>query len=194
MSKVTGIILCGGKSCRFGKDKGLCTLVGQPMIQYPLDAIKEICDDIIISSNEARYLELGYKVIPDEIKNIGPIGGIYTCLKRTKTEDNIIVTCDMPFVNKELVKYIYDNRGDAKIASAFSSKFVEPLCSYFHKDTIPLILEMIEKKSYKMMALLESANFKKINIDNKLNFYEQHLFLNINSQSDYDKAEKIIRG
>lgn len=192
MKKLTGIIICGGKSCRFGEDKGLCTLGGKRMIDYPLEALKDICDEIIISSNDDRYFNLGYKVIPDVIKNIGPLGGIHTALSESNTDDNIIISCDMPFVDKALLEYILRNKENALIASAFEGKYVEPLCSYYHKDILPLIEDMITNKRFKLQRLLEKANYKKIIINNKLDFYEEHLFLNINTQIEYHKAEKII--
>ena len=193
MEKLTGIILCGGKSCRFGEDKGLCTLAGEPMINYPIKALKSLCDEIIISSNEKRYEKLGYKVIPDTIKNIGPIGGIYTALKESKNDHNLIVSCDMPFLNPELLKHIIDNTQNSLIASAFKDEYVEPLCSYFNKKTIPLIGEMIHNKYFKLQILLNRANYKKINIDESLPFFKDHLFLNINTQIEYNKAETIIK-
>jgi len=193
MNKLTGIILCGGKSCRFGEDKGLCTLGGKRMIDYPLEALKGLCDEIIISSNDDRYFNLGYKVVPDTIKNIGPLGGIYTALNESKTDDNIIISCDMPFVNSELLEYILKNKGKSLIASAFEGQFVEPLCSYYNKSIIPLVEEMIENERFKLQRLLEKANYKKIIIDDSLHFYKKHLFLNINTQIEYNKATDILK-
>ncbi len=193
MNKLTGIILCGGKSCRFGQDKGLCTLAGKPMIEYPLQALKSICDDIIISSNDPRYDNIGYKVIKDDVKNIGPLGGIFSALQESKTQDNIIVSCDMPFVNDRLLNYIMENKNNHLVAAAFEGQFVEPLCSYYNKEVLPIIEQLIEEKQFKLRILLEKANYKKIIIDEKLNFYKNHLFLNINTRSEYERAEKILK-
>ena len=193
MNKLTGIILCGGKSCRFGQDKGLCTLAGKPMIEYPLQALKSICDDIIISSNDPRYDNIGYKVIKDDVKNIGPLGGIFSALQESKTQDNIIVSCDMPFVYDRLLNYIMENKNDHLVAAAFEGQFVEPLCSYYNKEVLPIIEQLIEEKQFKLRILLEKANYKKIIIDENLNFYKNHLFLNINTRSEYERAEKILK-
>ncbi len=193
MNNLTGIILCGGKSCRFGQDKGLCTLAGKPMIEYPLNALKNICNDIIISSNDPRYDNIGYKVIRDNVKNIGPLGGIYSALQESNTIDNLIVSCDMPFINDRLLKYIIDNKNDHLVAAAFEGQFVEPLCSYYNKGVLPVIEKLIEEKQFKLRLLLEKANYKKIIIDEKLNFYQNHLFLNINTRKEYELAEKILK-
>ena len=192
MKKITGIILCGGKSCRFGTDKGLCTLAGKLMISYPLEAMKNLCDEIIISSNDSRYERLGYKVVPDEVKDTGPIGGIYSALKHSATTDNLIVSCDMPFVTERLLRYIFDNKNGALVAAAYSGNYIEPLCSYFHKESLAVIEQMIQAGEYKLTRLQDKLDFKKITIDENLDFYTGYLFLNVNTRKDYEKANVII--
>ena len=193
MNKITGIVLCGGKSCRFGTDKGLCTLAGKLMISYPLDAMERLCDEIIISSNDGRYERLGYKVVPDEVKNTGPIGGIYTALKHSVNTDNLIVSCDMPFVTERLLRYIFENKNGALVAAAYSGNYIEPLCSYFHKDSLAVIERMIKAGDYKLTRLQDKLDFKKIIIDERLDFYRDYLFLNVNTGKDYEKASAIIQ-
>jgi len=192
MNKITGIVLCGGKSCRFGKDKGLCTLAGKLMISYPLEAMESLCDEILISTNDVRYSDLGYKLIPDIIKNTGPLGGLYSALKHSSNENNLIVSCDMPFVSRQLLQYIFENRGDAMVASAFAKGYIEPLCSYFHKDTLHPIEQMLRAEDYKLTHLFDNVNFKKIIIDDKLDFYRDYLFLNVNTGVEYELASEIL--
>ncbi|MEZ4907072.1 MAG: molybdenum cofactor guanylyltransferase [Saprospiraceae bacterium] len=134
-NKLTGIVICGGKSYRFGQDKGMYMLGDKPMIQYAIDNISTIADDIIISTNDPEYANLGYETIEDRYKDIGPIGGIMAALEYSQNENNIIVSCDMPFLNSELLKYIYNNKENHLAASATFNNFVEPLCSYFNKNT-----------------------------------------------------------
>jgi len=85
-NKITGIILAGGKSSRMGMDKGFCALNGKPMVQYAIDILEQTCDSIIICSNNSDYELFDLPVIPDIIKDIGPMGGIYSGLKNSKTQ------------------------------------------------------------------------------------------------------------
>ena len=52
----------------------------------------------------------------------------------------------------------------------------------------------LSDKTFKLLKLLNEVNYKKIIIDENLNFYKKHLFLNINSQIEYKKAEDILLG
>ena len=193
IKNLTGIILCGGQSCRFGTDKGLCMLDEKPMIQYAIDNLKCLCKHIIISSNDPKYNELGYPTVADDIKETGPIGGVLAGLEMSQTDDNLIVSCDMPFLNPFLLKYIFDKKGNSMAASAYYKCYTEPLCSYVNKSAIPLIKNQIKVKRYKMLDLLNNINYKKISIDDSVPFYNDHLFLNINAREQYDIAENILK-
>jgi molybdopterin-guanine dinucleotide biosynthesis protein A len=192
MMNATGIILCGGKSCRFGRDKGMCYLGDKPMIQYSIDTLQKLFKRIIISSNDKEYAKLGYLTIEDQIKEIGPIGGIISAMEISETEDNMIISCDMPLLSDGLIQFIYENRGKSLAATPIFDNFPEPLCSYFNKNALPKIKSFVSSGNYKMLKMLESLDYKKIEIDDSLSFFDPNLFLNINDQEQYDKAIQIL--
>ncbi len=107
--KITAIILSGGKSTRMGTEKGLTKLNGKFLIEHIVDVVKKVTDEIIIVANSSDYDVFGYKVFSDINKNCGQMGGIYTGLYYSKTKKNIVLSCDIPFVSSEAVKYILDN-------------------------------------------------------------------------------------
>ena len=84
--QITGIILSGGQSTRMGTDKALLQINEKTLLENAIEICKPVCKEILISSNNPEHEKFGYKIIPDEIKNCGPLGGIYTCLKNSNTE------------------------------------------------------------------------------------------------------------
>ena len=103
IKNITGVILAGGKSSRMGTDKGVLELNGKKIIEHIIYSIKPVVDEIIIISNSNNYDYLGFKVYSDIIKERGPLAGIHTALTHTTTERNLIVSCDIPFINSELL-------------------------------------------------------------------------------------------
>ncbi len=188
--KITGIILAGGKSSRMGKDKGYCTLKGKPMVMYAVDLLSQICDTIIISSNNPDYEEFGYPVISDEIKNIGPIGGIYTGLIHSKSEHNFFLSCDTPKVSEHLVNYILSERENFEIVIPLYNGLPEPLCAYYNKNITSELFEIIKTGNFKIQEVVKRFKVKFLPIDSSLFFYSEGLFTNINSQNDLDNIEK----
>lgn len=101
--QVTGFILAGGQGTRMGgKDKGLLTLNGQPLVQS-VAAYFNDCDGLIVNANRSfdEYEQLGFKLvkdidIPDVGPSAGPLLGILTALESSPTPWVLISPCDTP--------------------------------------------------------------------------------------------------
>lgn len=184
--KVSGIILSGGKSSRMGSEKGLKLFKGKPLVEYAIQALDQYCDNLILSTNNPDYYQK-YKLITieDEIKNLGPMGGIYSCLKQTSFDINIILSCDMPFVDGNLIKFIIENIDtdfDALVPVHKGNK-MEPLCAYYHSGLLSTLKSFVESENYKMMNFLESINCEKLNLE-EWKGYNQLYFKNFNTPED----------
>lgn len=191
---VTGIILAGGKSSRMGTEKGLQVLCGKQLISYAINALSGVCNQIIISSSSDVYQSFGYKVVGDELKGIGPMGGIYSALKQSKNEKNLILSCDLPFVSQELLSHILYNSEGFKVAVPWEGgRHFEPLCGFYNLSILENLSKFIEQGNYKLPDLFEEILINKLIIDNKLDFYRSHLFLNVNYKEDLVLAEKIMK-
>ncbi|MBN2891222.1 MAG: molybdenum cofactor guanylyltransferase [Bacteroidales bacterium] len=181
---VTGIILAGGKSKRMGKDKCLVKLGNKLLIQNTIDAFKPIVDTIIISSNREEHTQFGYKTFKDEFSDCGPIGGIYTALKNSQTEINIIAPCDMPFINYSLFKFLLENKKNFDAVIPVYKGKVEPLTGVYSNNILEIIKKQIKTGKFKILTLLESINTNFVEINSTLSFYSDKLFTNINYLED----------
>jgi len=184
-NQLTGIILSGGKSSRMGTVKGLAKFQGKPLISYAIKALEPIVDTIIIGANsELAYKEFGFDIVEDELKNIGPIGGILSTLRYSKTANNIILSCDMPYVRTDLLSYLYQNGKDYDVVvAAHGDNKLEPLCGFYSRNTIIDIEASIEEGNYKLQDFFNKVNFKALRVDS-MPFYTKDLFVNINKPED----------
>lgn len=182
---VTGIILAGGASSRMRKDKGLCEFKGKPLINYAIEALVPICDTVLISSNNiVGYESFGYQVVEDEFKGIGPIGGIYSSLRKSTTKHNLIISCDTPFLNIQLLKYILINSDNYDVVvPEHGNSLIEPLAAYYSSEIIHQLESSIEMKDYKLMNLFTRVKFKSIKVDT-IPGYSNNLFKNFNTPDE----------
>ncbi len=182
----TGIILAGGKSIRMGTNKALLNFQGKPLIEYTLNLLTDVCENIIISANDPMvYSFLKNPVTPDEKKGLGPIGGIYTCLKNSSSSKNFVFACDMPFVTGELIKYLLNYKSKADfIVPSLNGEKVEPLCAVYNKSVYNALKTMIDENNLKMQNLRFYCKTEIIHINKKMNFYHGKLFHNINTKQD----------
>lgn len=190
---ITGIILAGGKSSRMGTDKGLQELCGKPLISYSIQLLSEFCSTIIISTSSDAYQSFGYKTVADEIPGIGPMGGIYSALKQSKTEQNLVLSCDLPFVSKELFSYIIKNSEVYQAAVPWEgNQHYEPLCGFYHLSILDQMNVFVQNGNYKLPDLFKTISINKLVINDKLKFYNGNLFLNVNSKHDLALAENLM--
>jgi molybdopterin-guanine dinucleotide biosynthesis protein A len=152
------------------------------MIEHVIDVAKKISSEIILStSNSASYAKFGYPILQDSIVNIGPIGGIYSCLAHSKTQYNLFLTCDSPFVNKEvLLKLIAGIEPDYKAIYLQDKDHTYPLTAIYSKDTIGSIAQLIENKDFKMRNLFPLINSKAISLSKE----ESLKLVNLNTPED----------
>jgi len=190
----TGIILAGGKSSRMGVDKGFQELCGKPLIEYAIEALSGLCNNIIISTSSDAYQSLGYKVVSDVFPGIGPMGGIYSALKQSETEANLVLSCDLPFVSLELMSYILENSKGYKVAVPWmGNQHYEPLCGFYDLSILEQINAFIHKHNYKLPDLFEELSINRLIINNSMGFYREELFFNVNSKHDLLTAENMMR-
>jgi molybdopterin-guanine dinucleotide biosynthesis protein A len=191
--EVTGIILAGGKSSRMGTDKGLQELCGKPLISYAIQVLTELCSTIVISTSSGEYQSFGYKTVADEFPRIGPMGGIYSALRQSKTEKNLVLSCDLPFVSVGLLSFIIENSDGFDVSVPWEGmRHYEPLCAFYRFSAQDKMAEFIRKGNYKLPDFFEEIRINKLIIDKNLNFYHENLFMNINSKHDLNTAKKLM--
>lgn len=186
---INAYVLAGGKSRRMGHDKGLMLFNGKPMIVHLLELANELVTGVYISANNSKYEALGFPLIHDEIEGIGPIGGIRTCLKRSDSQLNLVMACDIPYISKNLLQYLIHaiSRGYDLIIPYFHGTESQPLCAIYHKNMLEIIDKQIADRNYKLKNLIPKSRAKKLIIDDTLDFYHPMIFNNLNELDDMER-------
>ena len=179
MSK-TGIILAGGKSSRMNQDKGLMLLGGKPMIEHVIAVLKPIVDEIIIISNNPDYKQFGCTVYSDLIKDKGPLAGIYTGLYYSQTETNVVLSCDVPYVNGDLISFLLSKHPQHQITIPIKDNRTHQLIGVFSKSCEINFALSIEKGELKLMDTFKNLNLNVVDA----NHFNADLFRNLNTPND----------
>ncbi len=191
-SSISGIILAGGRSSRMGTDKAFIQIGSKTLIEKMFDLIKKYCVEILISANDnTGYSFPGQRIIPDERHGLGPIGGIYSCLKQSRTENNLVIAVDMPFINDGLIQFLLANTGNAELVVPATGKGkIEPLCAVYRKSVAAYLEKMIAENDLKVQNLMNYCRSHKLHITREQEFYNDRLFFNVNTQADFNKLTR----
>lgn len=183
---ITAIILAGGKSTRMNKDKGLVVFNGKMLVQHVIDSLNMITGNIIIITSNNGYNQFGYPCIEDELKERGPLGGIYTGLIHSPTIKNLVVGCDMPFLSKNIFSGLINNCDDTDALFAEHKGKVEPLCAIYDRNCIPHLRSRLEQNQLKITDAFEGLKTRVISFDNE-DWFKGNEFANINSIDELNK-------
>lgn len=191
--KPTSIVLAGGKSLRFGRNKALEAICGKSLIECVVQRLKPITGQIlIVTSKELTDLPVAdmVEVLTDVYPNKGPLGGIYTGLLAAKSSHSIVVACDMPFLNAELLCYMIElsHNFDA-VVPRLEEGMVEPLHAIYAKSCLGSMKTQLGSNQLRVNSLLNKLRVKYVERAECQRLDPQLLsFFNINSQSDLDRA------
>jgi molybdenum cofactor guanylyltransferase len=191
--KVTGIILAGGKSSRMGSDKGLLEIAGKKLIEIAIANLSELCSRILISSNSDLYNSFELEVVPDTLPGIGPMGGIYSALKRSSTDKNLVLSVDLPFVNEGLLNHLVSGSANFQVAVPWSGgEYFEPLCACYDLSVLPLMEQFIQSGNFKLPDLFRQVTINPLVISEQCDFFHSSLFFNINTKTDLLSARNLM--
>lgn len=103
-SLLTGAILAGGHSSRFGSNKALFAPDGETLISKAAGLLRPLTGEVLVSASPAHagtYDFLGLEIVEDLHPDSGPLGGLEALLQRCSTPWLLVLTCDMPFVDSD---------------------------------------------------------------------------------------------
>jgi len=181
--QITGIILAGGKSTRMGTDKALLKLGDKSLLEAAIDICKPVCKSIIISSNNPEHGKFGYPMVNDEIKDCGPIGGIFSCLKKSMTDWNFVISVDTPNVTVEFIRFLTNQTESYDVVVPVHHDEKEPLIALYHKNCIPVIETQLALHQFKIQYLINLLNTR-FSDTNQWVEKVPFLFKNLNNPED----------
>jgi molybdopterin-guanine dinucleotide biosynthesis protein A len=172
MPDLTGIVLAGGKSRRMGEgvDKPLLSLKDRPMLEHVIAAIEPLCSTIIVIGRASAPLAASFanlKFLPDDIADLGPLGGLLTGLRNSDNELNLVVAADMPLLKAEVLYSLIEFKQETDVVAAVTDR-VQPLCAVYNRTVLPLIESQIEKGKLSLMALLDNVEVTEVKIEDRL--------------------------
>lgn len=198
------LILAGGKSRRIKRNKALIKLKNKALLLHVIEKVLGLVSEIVVvigkNDNRRRYasiLPLNVTILKDIIHDKGPLAGIFTGMQNMRSKYVVVLPCDLPFIKKEVIKYLFDKAEGADAAiPRWTNMNIEPLHAVYKLSSATpaaetalrmkelFILDMIKRLGKVIYVSID--DIKKI--DEKL-----MTFFNINNQEDLMIAKKLIR-
>ena len=183
---ITGVILAGGKSLRYGRNKALVEVDGKRLIERVINVMQPIFKSLMIITNTPRqydYLQL--PMHEDIIKGLGPLGGVYTGLETISSESGFFVACDMPFLQSDLIRHMVEIEGDFDAVVPKVDWKIEPLHAIYTKNCLPAIKQLIDAQGYQIIEIFDNIRVRYVK-EEEIRSFDSKLksFFNVNSPGE----------
>lgn len=198
---VLGAILAGGRSRRFGWEKALFPLAGRPMAQWSVLALRPHTVKQVVVTNDPDVAEaLTLQGWPDEVPEMGPLGGLHTALRGARREGArgvFLLACDLPLIGPELIGKIltaWPVESATVVPGSHGPLGFEPLCAAYDVECLPAVEELLSSSKRSMEALLERVGTFRIPPEalgarEDLNV----AFTNVNTRAEAEAAAEILK-
>ena len=196
---ITSIILAGGRSSRLGREKLAEVIAGKSLTERAVSSLISLSQEIliVISQKQARsslslYTYPEAKTVVDLYPGKGSLIGIYTGLVHSTNFLNLVVACDMPFLNVNLLRYMIDISPGFDVIIPRVDDQMEPLHAVYSKNCIGPMESLIKQDNLKATAFFDSVKVRYVGKEELDRFDPERLsFFNINTGADLKRARML---
>lgn len=132
-------------------------------------------------------------MIVDLYPGKGALGGIYTGLASADSFYSLVVGCDMPFLNRDLLCYFIELAPGFDAVVPRIDGMYEPLHAVYSKGCLTSISELMKRSRLGISNLFDLVNTRYVDKEEIAKFDPQFLsFFNANTLADMKKARELI--
>ncbi len=194
------VVLAGGKGLRLGRrNKALATIDGESLLQRVVSSLSFLNSDIIVVIAKGQQLpELAdypkLRIVTDAYVAKGPLVGIYSGLLASDSFYNLVVACDMPFLNRKLIGYMLEISAGFDLVIPRLGDMVEPLHAVYSRNCLGAIEKLLDSGNLKTGSLLNRVRVRYVEAGEIDRFDPEHLsFFNINTEAELRRAEELAK-
>ena len=160
--RLTGILLVGGASTRFGSPKALARLGDETLAERAWRVLGEACDERIAVGKRADGLALPFELLDDGTETRAALAGIVAGLRAASNELAVALPVDMPLVTPRVLRDLAEACADAAVTQT------GPLPAAFRKTALPVLERQLAARELALHEALAELRAVRIEVDETL--------------------------
>ena len=169
---VAGLIIAGGSSRRFGRDKARHPVDGTPMIVRVYGALATVAAPVIVSvdaagASYADVLPVDVEHVHDRHKDAGPLAGLDAGFRALSSTWVLVAACDMPHVTPDgfhVLLRARDKAADAIVARSEDGRWHPLFACYRRERTLQAVQRGLSENEYALHVLLDRLTVREVAI------------------------------
>lgn len=194
MSKVAGIVLCGGQSKRMGRPKAWLPFGDELMLPRIVRLLGEVVNPIVVVAapgQDVPPLPTSIPIVRDEEKGRGPLQGLAAGLNALhgQADAAYVSSCDVPFLRPAFVRRLIDLLGDHAICVPRVADHHHPLAAVYRREVADAVARLLAEDRLRPFFLFEAVPTRIVeaaelaDVDPTL-----QTLRNLNAPADYEAA------
>ncbi len=163
-----------------------------------MDRLSAICDEVVVAGGrpvEGRVIPVGARFVADAIAGQGPLAGLHAGLGAAAADFGLIVACDMPFLNPNLLAHMAElpRRYQALVPRTADGRW-HPAHAVYSRACLPVAAELLAEGNSSMLRLMSRLKVRELSEEEMRRYDPEGLSLfNLNDPKDLERARAIAR-
>ena len=159
MDTIAAVLLAGGESKRFGRDKA------EVLLGLVIDALPPRSETVLVQrrGQVPKTTRVDLVVTDDMALPDGPLRGIVAGLEAVKADWSWVLACDLPGVDKKLLKELLKHRSDGSLGviPEWEGR-LQPLCALYSRQSARYLRRAIEMGARSVHEALMDPRFVRV--------------------------------
>jgi molybdenum cofactor guanylyltransferase len=168
---LTGVLLVGGASTRFGSPKALALIDGETLAARAWRLLGDACDERIAVGKRADGLELPFDVIDDGSDVRAPIAGVVAGLRAARHDVVVVLPVDVPRFTADALHRLADACLDVAVPPS------GPLPGAYRRSALPALERALASNSLSLRDAIRELDVAIVALD-------AALLVNVNTPDD----------
>jgi molybdopterin-guanine dinucleotide biosynthesis protein A len=156
---LTGVLLVGGASSRFGSPKALARLDGETLAERAWRVLGEVCDERLAVGKARDELALPFRVLDDAMPVRAPIAGVVAGIRAASNDLCVFLPVDCPCVSGQTLLRLATEAADAAVPQT------GPLPGAYRRGTLPALERSLAQAEYSLRDALRSLDVTVVEFD-----------------------------
>lgn len=163
--ELCGLVLAGGRSRRFGRDKAALQRAGLTWLERTVAVLERVVEEVYVSVRPDQIdepLRKRFRLIVDRYAELGPAAGLISAHRERPEVAWLVLACDLPFLAGAALERLVAARDPRRDATAYRrcrNGAPEPLCAIYEPSTLQRFLRQVESgELLSPRVLLEGAD------------------------------------
>ena len=170
--ELTGVLLLGGASTRFGSPKALARYEGETLAEHAWRLLGDTCDERL-AFGKAEYA-LPFETLDDGTDVRAPIAGVVAGLRAARHDVVIVIPVDMPLLTSGALQELAARCLDV------AHPQTGPLPGAYRRTALPRLQESLARGELSLRRAVSDLEVAVVPLDDRT-------LLNVNEPSDFDR-------